>query len=140
MGKTKALALCLLLDTEKRNASTDPKVLRTTQHRTKLQLTSPKNSLCGKQIQSTPYQETDPVLHPHENVMHDSNACLDCQGDLNNLVEAEVRLLFPDFFAPDARTRLDQNTELVDERKHTDPIVSSWLRMFGARRLSVGNV
>ena len=106
-------------------------VLGNTQKRTK-QLTSPMKISC-KEMQFKPSKGTAPLLGPNENVIRDSVSILDCQEDLNDLVQAQVKLLFPEFFAPDAATRLDQNKAILDGCQYTDPIILSWLKMFGAR-------
>ena len=84
-------------------------------------------------------RETAPPLDRNTNVViHGSKETLDCHTeDFNALVQERAKLLFPEFFAPDARTRLDQNTDLTDGSKYTDPILCSWLRMFGAHKTPV---
>lgn len=139
MGKTTVLTLRLLLcSTEENSASdTESKNLGNTPQRTTY--FSSSMNLSRREAGLKQNQEKTPPVDQNRNVTLGSSGILDCQKDFNGLLQERAKLLFPDFFAPDARTRLDQNTDLLDGSKHTDSILSSWLRMFGARGMLVGN-
>lgn len=96
-------------------------------------------NLSRKETRLKQNQGITPPVDQNKNVILGSNGILDCQKDFNDLLQERAKLLFPEFFAPDARTRLDQNTDLIDGSKYTDSILSSWLRLFGARAMPVGN-
>ena len=139
MGKTEALTLPLsLCSTEENSANgTESKNLGNTPQRTTY-FSSPMN-LSRKETRLKQNQEITPTVDQNKNVILGSSGILDCQKDFNDLLQERAKLLFPEFFAPDARTRLDQNTDLIDGSKYTDSILSSWLRLFGARAMPVGN-
>ena len=140
MGKTIALMLRLLFINEKHTAiHTDSKDHGNTDQHAKQVASTTKQGTC-KENRLKQNQERGPSVDPLESIRRNSTGCLlDCQNNLNSHVQERVKLLFPEFFAPDASTRLEQTANILDDSKYTDPIILSWLKMFGARRISVGN-
>lgn len=140
MGKTIALVLRLFFSTEKHTAiHTDSKDHGNTDQHAK-QVASTTKQGTDKETRLKQNQLRVPSADPLESVRRNSTGCLlDCHNNLNDHVQERVKLLFPEFFAPDASARLEQTANNLDESKYTDPIISSWLEMFGARRISVVN-
>lgn len=59
---------------------------------------------------------------------------IQCQGHFADVVQKQVENLFPEFFQSCSKARLAQTTDLTDLHKYcSDPMVFSWLKMFGAR-------
>lgn len=68
-----------------------------------------------------------------------SKSGLRCRENSSDSVDEMVKVLFPEFFASNTRTRLEQTANIYVENRFNDPIILSWMKLFGARPTSSDN-
>lgn len=65
--------------------------------------------------------------------------CLRSRENSSDSADEMVKVLFPEFFTSNTGTRLEQTVNIFVENRFNDPIISSWMKLFGARPTSWEN-
>lgn len=65
-----------------------------------------------------------------------SRRCLRSRENASDSTDEMVKVFFPEFFTSSTGTRLEQTVNIFVENRSNDPIISSWMKLFGARPTS----
>lgn len=135
MGKTVSGSFDLLSSNSKQTSAVSLDYGNTQQNTQ--EFASPTN-LYWKENELMQHERLNPLTNPCQSETNCSR-CPHCRRHFNDATLEMVKLLYPDFFAPDARIRLEQSAN-IDAKKYNDPIILSWMKMFGAVSSSFENV